>query len=619
MSDATVKLILSLHGENKAGAALAQAEKQAQSLGSRMSAVAEKSGDVERGFLGLKDIAANLSPQAQVIADVAGGLEGMVKGLGGLFGPIGAGIGLVAAAAAGVYAMVKANEQEVADKRAKYLDSLAEAPKYALAHLKLSQDLLATEKSNFDLAKARAELGKAATDAVKLEAQLTRDLADGKKAEVAAGRIALAQARDRVALAAQEVRDAQQVALYRARDHAATIANEIALQVEAQRIAAISDTRLRLAEQERVARRSMLAIEAELATVRAEAVKAEVDAQIAIATGDLKRQEQAAERITKYANKVKELVGKQIAAQNELRSVEQSREQDAAQRQEKRQQRAAAAAAARQKAEQERARNEQESDRVSKEMADQLVERAQRYIRQIKTEIEWQRKRDEAYKQSQSDLAQAQIDAESDPAKRAELEYLEKRRVLKEQLITVEKDLRLEERTKANQEAALKLKMKTLDQQEAKRIEQEEKEKRDAKIQSAFAVADATISALGMVQGAEKVAAGMYQVLAIAKGLYAVTEKNVGGIPQLIAGMASAAQFALVSGQSAPSVPSIGGLTDGANQPQSLAPSGGMGGGGPVTINVQGAVIGTPQQVGMQVQKAAKSLKSTGYAAKAGA
>lgn len=99
MADPTVQLRLSIEGQNKAGNAIKQAEDQAAALGKRMSAVAERSGDVERGFLGLKDIAATLSPQAQIIADVAGGLEGMVKGLGGLLGPVGMAIGVVAAAA----------------------------------------------------------------------------------------------------------------------------------------------------------------------------------------------------------------------------------------------------------------------------------------------------------------------------------------------------------------------------------------------------------------------------------------------------------------------------------------------------------------------------------------
>ena len=622
MADPTVQLRLSIEGQNKAGAAIKQAEDQAAALGKRMSAVAERSGDVERGFLGLKDIAATLSPQAQVIADVAGGLEGLVKGMGGLFGPIGMAIGVVAAAAAGVYALVTAHEKELALVRAKNLQLLSEQPRYVLQHYGISKDLLGTEKQTYEVAKLRAELTQQANATLALEVKLKQDLAEGNKAEASAGAVRLAQAKDRLAVLAEDLRFAQTLAASDALRAAAATRNEVALQLESQRIAQIADTRVRLAEQERVARRQMLQTEAELAKVRMEAVKADVDAQVAIATGDAKAQEAAAARIAKASERVKALVGQQVSAEQSLASIAAQRDADDQQRQQKRQQQTQAAIAARQRAEQARAKAEQESDRVSKELADQLLERGTRRLRQLQQEIEWQKAKDSAYATAQQNLRDAQIDAETDPAKRAELEYLDKRRKLMQELIAIQLDTTREARTAAAEQAAIQLRLLAIETQEKDRIKQGEKEKRDAKISAAFSVADATVDAMGKIGLAERAQAGGRAILAVAEGLYAVTRQGVAGVPQLLTGLASAAQFALASGQSAPAVPAaasaFGGGAGTGPQPRSLAPSG-MGGGGPVTINVTGAVIGTPQQVGMHVQKAAKSLKGTGFPAKAGA
>ena len=120
---------------------------------------------------------------------------------------------------------------------------------------------------------------------------------------------------------------------------------------------------------------------------------------------------------------------------------------------------------------------------------------------------------------------------------------------------------------------------------------------------------------MSIVEGAELAAAGVKATLAVAEGLYAVAKSGPAGIPQLIAGIAAAAQFAIAAGTSAPQIPSGGG---GGGGGQSMAPAA-TADNRPITINVQGAIIGTPQQVGQNVNKALKSLKGTGYTVKAGA
>lgn len=616
MADPSVSVKLTLQGENRAGGAIKQAEAQASQLAAKMSTVAERSGDVERGFLGLKDIASNLSPQAQVIADVAGGLEGMIKGLGGLFGPVGLAIGAIGAAAAGVYAIVKQNEKEALETRAKYLELLADSPKLILQHYGVSKDVLEVEKQTFDLAASRTKLIATANEALALEAKLQRDLAEGNDAEVSAGRVRLADARNRVEALAEEVRLDQTLQLQRNMRSAEAIRNEIALAAESQRIAQIADDRVRLAEQERVAQRELVKIETQLAQVRSMALEAEVAAQLAIITGNAKEQEAAAERMRKAADKLKALSSQQLAEQQKLFQVGKDRDALEAQRQQQAQQRAQKATAARQKAEQDRQRQEQESDRVSKELADRFVANIGRRITAIKQEREFAAARDKAFADAQQEVRDAQIDAATDPARRAELEYLEKRRKLMERLQEVQRDGTMEARTAAAQQFAITTRLATLETERVNQLAEARAQARDAAVTQAGQIADATIQGLSMIDGAQKAAAATKAVLAVAEGLYAVATQGVAGIPQLIAGIAAGAQFALASGSSAPQVPSgIGG--GGQQTPRDLGPR--MEPQRNVVINVTGAVIGTPQQVGLQVQKAAKSLTGTGYPAKAGA
>lgn len=616
MADPSVSVKLTLQGENRAGGAIKQAEAQASQLANKMSTVAERSGDVERGFLGLKDIAANLSPQAQVIADVAGGLEGMIKGLGGLFGPVGLAIGAIGAAAAGVYALIKQNEQVIAEARAKELELLKQYPTVLLRTYGLSKDLLATQKTITDLGEARNNLQTAMNNAVDAEAALVRAKSEGTKAEVYNAQVALNTAKQRLDVAAQDVVYAQQLALINATIDTAKIRNEIALAAESQRIAQIADDRVRLAEQERVAQRELVKIETQLAQVRSMALEAEVAAQLAIITGNAKEQEAAAERMRKAADKLKALSSQQLAEQQKLFQVGKDRDALESQRQQQAQQRAQKASAARQKAEQDRQRQEQESDRVSKELADRFVANIGRRITAIKQEREFAAARDKAFADAQQEVRDAQIEAATDPARRAELEYLEKRRKLMEQLQEVQRDGTIEARTAAAQQFAITTRLATLETERVNQLADARAKARDAAVTQAGQIADATIQGLSMIDGAQKASAATKAVLAVAEGLYAVATQGVAGIPQLIAGIAAGAQFALASGSSAPQVPSgIGG--GGQQTPRDLGPR--MEPQRNVTINVTGAVIGTPQQVGMQVQKAAKSLAGTGYPAKAGA
>ena len=622
MADPTVQLRLSIEGENRAGAAIRQAEAQADSLGKRMSAVADRSGDVERGFIGIKDIASALGPEAQRIADVAGGLEGLGKGLGALFGPVGIAIGLAAGAAALLYQHIEDGEEKAAQAAVDRIDALKETPVLLAKELGLRTDVLQRAREQVSAEQARtqhAQLLQQAGDALKAlkEAEKAQDDELIAKAEVK-----LAKAKKQVDAMASQLRIAQRLALVEAQRGAEQARRDVERAAEDAEIARISDTRGRITAETDATLQRLADAERRLHAQRKAQSDAEATATQRMRTGTVEQRRLAAESLRQTTEATKTIEIDVIAQQSKLSELRRQSDAEDEQRQQRRSQRAQAQTAARQRAEQARAKAEQDSDRVSKEIADQLLERGARYVRQLQKEIEWQNAKDAAFAKSQQDLRDATIEAEADPAKRAELEYLERRRQLMQQLVAVQLDTTREARTAAAEQGAIQLRLAALDARRVEAAKQRAQEERDAKVDAAFGVAGAVVQAMGVTNAAEKAQAAFRSGLAVAEGLYAVTQKGIAGVPQLLTGLASAAQFALASGQSAPSVPAaasaFGGGTGGGQTPRSLAPVG-MGGGGPVTINVTGAVIGTPQQVGMQVQKAAKSLKGTGYGAKAGA
>ena len=148
--------------------------------------------------------------------------------------------------------------------------------------------------------------------------------------------------------------------------------------------------------------------------------------------------------------------------------------------------------------------------------------------------------------------------------------------------------------------------------QESKQQERDmAKASSDEQVAGYFAIAQAGINAASDLGAATIVVAGLQAGYAIALGLRAIAEKGWLGIPQMIAGISAAAQFAAVAGQSPPSVSSGGGggLTSPGQSTASAAPS--QQSTGPTVVNVWG-VANTKAELGHALAKAAAAARGTG-------
>lgn len=88
---ARVETKISITGENNAKAAVSEAR-------DGLKGMAESSGDLEKGLLGVRDLVGNLPGPVQKIADVFGGAEKILQVMPGPIGMIGAGLTVAAAA-----------------------------------------------------------------------------------------------------------------------------------------------------------------------------------------------------------------------------------------------------------------------------------------------------------------------------------------------------------------------------------------------------------------------------------------------------------------------------------------------------------------------------------------
>jgi hypothetical protein len=616
MADAVVVSKIVFEGENRAGKAIQEAEGQAAKLGDKLKGAADKSGDMERGLLGFKDIIGDMGGPLSEIADRFGGIESVLTGLPGMLGPI-------ALAAAGVAAGVAYYYQQAEESRKKAL----QAQQAELAIIGQSTAEMA-KRAGLDTALVLAAEQRLSVE--QAQAKVAQDLTAANTAQIALlkamegqDQIAIANARELLGIKQQQVQTSGYLV------EAATRAQIVAIQTKdaelnailiAQReeveISRIADTRQRTDEQAIRLRKQLLETEHDLNKAAAERLRLQAEVTVMRSRGDMAGAAKGAKELEDAVNRQNAAAQKRIQLEDKLYQNKKEADTYEVSEASKREARAAKAAANRQRREQERLRHEQEVERVSKEYADRAVERLNAYGREFLRRVKLEREAQASLAESQAQLEQAQIDASVDPEQKAQLEYLRERRRLTQELTAVQRDLGRGAADSANRQMALLTRLDTLERKRVTEQAERKQKQADEQIALGFQVADSAVAALSIVEGAELAAAGVKATLAVAEGLYAVAKSGPAGIPQLIAGIAAAAQFAIAAGTSAPQIPSGGGGGGGGGQsmaPASTADS------RPITINVQGAIIGTPQQVGQNVNKALKSLKGTGYTVKAGA
>ena len=615
MADAVVVSKIVFEGENRAGKAIQEAEGQAAKLGDRLKGAADKSGDMERGLLGLKDIIGGMGGPLGEVADRFGGIEGVLKGLPGMFGPIALAAAAVAAGVAYYYQQAEENRKKALQAQQAELVVIGQSTAEMAKRAGLDPALVMAAEQRLSVEQAQAKV------AADLTAANTAQIALLKAME-GQDRVAIANARELLGLKQQQVQTSgylveaamrSQIVATQTKD--SQLDAILVAQREEVEISRIADTRQRTDEQAIRLRKQLLETEHDLNKAAAERLRLQAEVAVMRSRGDLAGAAKGAKELEDAVTRQNAAAQKRIQLEDKLYQNKKEADTYEAGEASKREARAAKAAANRQKAEAERLRQAQEVERVSADFAKRAVDRLNAYGREFQFQVKLQRDAQASLAESQAQLEQAQIDASVDPEQKAQLEYLRERRRLTQELTAVQLDLGRGAADAANRQMALLTRLDTLERKRITEQSERKQKQADEQIALGFQVADAAVGALSIVEGAELAAAGVKATLAVAEGLYAVAKSGPAGIPQLIAGIAAAAQFAIAAGTSAPQIPSGGG---GGGGGQSMAPAA-TADNRPITINVQGAIIGTPQQVGQNVNKALKSLKGTGYTVKAGA
>lgn len=613
MADAVVTSRIILEGENRTGKAIKEAEQQAGKLGESLKGAADKSGDLERGVLGIRDIVGSVGGPLGEVADRFGGIEGVLKGLPGLLGPIALAAAAVAAGVGYYYQQAEENRKKALQAQQAELELIGQSTSELAKRAGLETSLVLAAEQRLTVEQAQAKVAQELAAANSAQIALL-------KAMEGQDQIAISNARTLLGLKQQQVQTAGYLVEEATRSQiVATQTKDLQLDAilvarrEELEISRIADTRQRTDEQAIRLRKQLLDTEHELNKAAADRLRLQAEISVMRSRGDMAGAAKASKELEDAVNRQNAAASRQIEQEDKLYAIKRELDTYEANQDTKRMQRIAKAAAMRQKAEQERQRQMQESDRVSKEFADRAVARLNAYGREVAMQIRWEREAAASLAESYTLLEDARIDAAS-PAEREQLEYLRERKRLTQELVAVQLDLTRGAADAANRQTALLIRLDSLDKRKNTEQQARAQKQADERINLGFQVADAAVGALAMVEGAELAAAGVKATLAVAEGLYAVAKSGPAGVPQLLAGIAAAAQFALAAGSSPPSTPSLGGGGGG----QSMAPAG-VPDNRPITINVQGAIIGTPQQVGQSITKAVKSLKGTGYTAKAGA
>lgn len=215
---ARVETKISISGENKAKEAVSEAREG-------LKGMAESSGDLEKGLLGVRDLVGQLPGPVQKIADVFGGAEKILQVMPGPIGMIGAGLTVAAAAgyllykhvsetAAKVESLGNAGTRGLADRLGLDVDQaikLQQALEDIPAALRPSEALLATVQ-----ARAQA-MGKEGADAATKFAEALAKGPEALKAferefgRLASGSIDLPSVADRLGLSRETLGIAAQV------------------------------------------------------------------------------------------------------------------------------------------------------------------------------------------------------------------------------------------------------------------------------------------------------------------------------------------------------------------------------------------------------------------------
>ena len=571
--------------------------KQAGKAADRTGAIGERAGNLERGFMGLKDVIGGVAegPLA-AIADRMGGIEAIVKGFGPGMGAVGLAIGAAAMGASLLYERLEAARKAGIQNQIDEL-SKAQADKALLAErYGLTREMLGLAEKATGLKGVQVDIDREVVRIASLEAEILKKKMDGETEGIARRESEISAGRERVSQLMRQV-EVEKGLSAEADKRKATemfIADNAGSLIQRER-----EAELILDRKEQINRKT--AIIDEKRAILAEKIKAAELAQSSILT-----------RTVAGATELLGLREKMHGIEMDARALQDSAAADQAAKtaaaesagQRWRDKRKAADEARRKAQDDYYAAENQLSEKLrtdAESRANEIVELQDKVRRNAVAAAE------SPAEKARLALADAQVRLDQESARiKEQLAGDDERRNLRlldlEQRIATERATIRAAELRASEDAATKARAESA-----------------AKIDSAMGVASAAVAGLEQIGLAEQAAAGLKAVISAAEGGLALARGNYAGA---VAGAFAAVQFGRVAlgGGSGGGQASGGGQGGGmgtATASQQGSASGGQS--GAVIINFNKGFYGDAASTAKGIAGTMKSLKGTGVAASKGA
>lgn len=614
-----IRSTIVIEGQDQFSAVFGKLDKAAKNAGdsmnsaaSRSAVLAERAGDAERGFIGLKDILGSVAGgPLQEVADRMGGIEAVIKGFGPTMGAAGLAIAAAGAAVGYVWNQLAEQQKRVGEEMAKNYAKLAADKDLLAERYGVSRDILGAAEKEVGQTKLKADAQKIVNELKELEERRFKAIGEGNKDAAAWTEKKIGYAKEELQSLdrnLQLTKESQAFADKRKAQEEWRAANDDVLLQTERAIELTADRRLQMDLRRGLIVDKMRAVEQEILVLR-------------------NREATAAKATTEGVRLLLSLEEKLFGLKKEQQANESAIAADEKARESERRA-AASAAAARSKARREEERKAvdayyQAQTELEASLTAQQTERANRLIaledkiRQAKEasaiagagnaiervdlQARFAAERLEAERQK---ALQVQADRAEEGA--AMLREIEARGVLEAQKFAADR-VRAEQEVQQAKDATAQKASDTAAAERAARLES---------IDMATATASAVVAGLEQVGIAEQAAAGLKAGIAFAEAGLAAARGNWAGA---VAGVASGIQFGKValSGGSAPP-PGIGGGGMGTGGAQQQGSTGG-GMGGAVVINFNKGFYGDAASTAKGIAGTLKTIGSSGIPAWKGA
>lgn len=595
MPGPSVTTTIKLEGEDRASKkindvanALSRAGTSAADAAKRTEHVAEKAGDLERGFRGVKDILGNLgASELQGITDKFGGIEAILKGFGPSLGAVGLAIAVVGAGAAYWYEQTEKARKATYDTQIAAIQASKGDAEAQAKRLGVAAELLGHKDAERTV---EAAIGAAKEHAQRLDdtrVKLMEALRDKQTEKTGALRteidhLALALIKDSARLDVAKQLAAEQ----RQRAAEQTRADTREMQVQAN-IAGIMDQKERLAAQAWDIQQKRRILESQQLGIQGEIKRGVLDRL------DLEKQLQA----TVKARIDLDQRERAVAAEGQARM-------DA---------KRAAAAAAGERAAAKRKADLAEQQKQADALAAAWDEAAASEVRLFQVREDAQRKAATAQQSALDAFRVSQQAATDDPKEKARLRMIELEIAESRKLEQIRADSDLNEQSR---EAATFATWNEYNAQ--RRVIMNETAQNDAavaneRVAMAKNIADAVVMMAEREGMAARDAAKLKAAIAAAEAIWLIAQKDYKGA--VAAGLAAVAYSQVAFGTSGGRTGTgLAAGTESAGMATATAGAsrGGGGGGQNIVINYNKGFYGAPQENAKGIARTLGSLKTTG-------